>query len=150
MIHSTGPILLEAFADLANVKAIVWAGLPGQESGNALVDVLYGEVSPSGKLPFTIAKKASDYGTSIQSTTDNFSEGLYIDYRAFDKKSITPRYEFGYGICKLSPLSFSAVVNFKKHIQHSIIPISTYQAAPLLDLNPAQPSLVALRLSSTW
>ncbi|KAH6666913.1 glycoside hydrolase superfamily [Halenospora varia] len=98
VIHSVGPILLEAFADLANVKAIVWAGLPGQESGNALVEVLYGDVSPSGKLPYTIAKKESDYGTSIQATTDNFGEGLYIDYRYLDKNKITPRYEFGFGL----------------------------------------------------
>lgn len=100
VIHSTGPILLEAFADLESVKAIVWAGLPGQEPGNALVDILYGDVSPSGKLPFSIAKKASDYGTTIQSNSDNFAEGLYIDYRALDKKNIAPRYEFGFGLCK--------------------------------------------------
>lgn len=100
VVHSTGPILMEGFADLANVKAIVWAGLPGQEAGSALADVLYGDVSPSGKMPYSIAKKASDYGTTIQSNTDNFGEGLYIDYRAFDKKSIVLRYEFGFGLCK--------------------------------------------------
>ncbi|KAF2469918.1 glycoside hydrolase family 3 protein [Lindgomyces ingoldianus] len=98
VIHSVGPILMEAFADLDSVKAIVWAGLPGQEAGNALTDVLYGDVSPNGKLPYSIAKKAGDYGTTIQSTSDNFGEGLYIDYRALDKKSIVPRYEFGYGL----------------------------------------------------
>ena len=99
-MHTVGPIILEAFADLDNVKAIVWAGLPGQESGNALVEVLWGDVSPSGKLPYTIAKQQSDYGTTIQSGTDSFSEGLYIDYRYLDKNSIAPRYEFGYGLCK--------------------------------------------------
>jgi beta-glucosidase len=98
VIHSTGPILMEAFADLPNVKAIVWAGLPGQESGNALADVLFGDVNPSGKLPFSIAKKPSDYGTTIQANTDNFGEGLFIDYRVLDKKNIAPRYEFGYGL----------------------------------------------------
>jgi beta-glucosidase len=98
VIHSTGPILLEAFADLTNVKAIIWAGLPGQEAGNALVDVLYGDVNPGGKLPFSITKKASDYGTTIQANTDSFPEGLFIDYRALDKKNIAPRYEFGYGL----------------------------------------------------
>lgn len=98
VIHSTGPILLEAFADLPNVKGIVWAGLPGQESGNALADVLFGDVNPSGKLPFSIAKKPGDYGNTIQANTDSFGEGLYIDYRALDKKNIEPRYEFGYGL----------------------------------------------------
>ncbi|KAF4620126.1 hypothetical protein G7Y89_g14696 [Cudoniella acicularis] len=98
VVNSVGPIILESFADLANVKAIVWAGLPGQEAGNALVEVLYGDVSPSGKLPYTIAKSASNYGTSIQATTDGFSEGLFIDYRYLDKNKIDPRYEFGFGL----------------------------------------------------
>lgn len=98
VVNTVGPILLESFADLDNVKAIVWAGLPGQEAGNALVDVLYGVVSPSGKLPYTIAKSASKYGTTIQANTDSFGEGLYIDYRYLDKNKFTPRYEFGYGL----------------------------------------------------
>lgn len=75
--------------------------LPGQELGNGLVDVLYGSTSPNGKLPYTIAKQASDYGTAVVSGNDNFPEGLYIDYRHFDKEGIAPRYEFGFGLCKL-------------------------------------------------
>lgn len=100
--HSVGPIILETIVAQANVKAIVWAGLPSQENGNALVDVLYGVVSPSGKLPYTIGKTASDYGTAIARGDDNFPEGLFIDYRYFDKNNIAPRYEFGYGLCKYS------------------------------------------------
>ncbi|KAF2497446.1 beta-D-glucoside glucohydrolase [Lophium mytilinum] len=98
VIHSVGPIILESIIALDNVKAVVWAGLPGQESGNGLVDVLYGSTAPSGKLPFTIAKTVADYGTSVVSGDDNFSEGLYIDYRHFDKNSISPRFEFGFGL----------------------------------------------------
>lgn len=99
VVHSVGPVLLETILAQPNVKAIVWAGLPSQESGNALVDVLYGDVSPSGKLPYTIAKAAADYGTTISGGDSSFSEGLYIDYRHFDKAAIAPRYEFGYGLC---------------------------------------------------
>ncbi|KAK6532141.1 hypothetical protein TWF694_003301 [Orbilia ellipsospora] len=98
VIHSVGPVILEQFADLANVVAIVWAGIPGQESGNGLVDVLYGSKAPGGKLPYTIAKQASDYGTTIQGGDDSFTEGLFIDYRRFDAQGITPRYEFGFGL----------------------------------------------------
>lgn len=92
---------------------MIFAGVPGQESGNAIADVLYGDVNPSGRLPFTIARKEEDYGTLLNSTVDNdnrafpqsdFTEGLYVDYRAFDAHNITPRYEFGYG---LSYTSFS-------------------------------------------
>lgn len=101
VIHSVGPLILEKILAEKNVVAIVWAGLPGQESGNSLVDILHGNVNSSGKLPFTIAKKESDYGTAIaKGGVDEFKEGLYIDYRNFDKASITPRYEFGFGLCK--------------------------------------------------
>ncbi|KAH8160191.1 hypothetical protein CIB48_g8062 [Xylaria polymorpha] len=96
--HSVGPIILETILAQPNVKAIVWAGLPSQENGNALVDVLYGDTAPSGKLPYTIAKSANDYGTTISRGDDSFSEGLFIDYRHFDKSNIAPRYEFGFGL----------------------------------------------------
>lgn len=100
VVHSVGPIILESILALDGVKAVVWAGLPGQESGNALVDILYGLTNPSGKLPYTIAKTAGDYGTAIQRGDDSFGEGLYIDYRHFDKSGISPRYEFGFGLCE--------------------------------------------------
>lgn len=107
VVHSTGPIILETILAHPGVKAVVWAGLPSQENGNALVDVLYGLVSPSGKLPYTIAKSESDYGTAVQrGGTDLFTEGLFIDYRHFDKNGIAPRYEFGFGLCKFLPSPF--------------------------------------------
>lgn len=102
VVHSVGPVILETILAQPNVKAIVWAGLPSQENGNALVDILYGATAPSGKLPYTIAKSAGDYGTTISQGDDRFAEGLFIDYRHFDKANIAPRYEFGYGLCKLS------------------------------------------------
>ncbi|KAF2096300.1 beta-D-glucoside glucohydrolase [Rhizodiscina lignyota] len=104
VIHSVGPLILESILSNKNVVGIVWAGIPGQETGNGLADVLHGSTSPSGKLPYTIAKQPSDYGTDIVPGDDNYPEGLYIDYRHFDKAGITPRYEFGFG---LSYTSFS-------------------------------------------
>lgn len=113
VVHSVGPVILETILALPNVVAVVWAGIPGQESGNGLVDVLYGSVAPSGKLPYTIAKAQSDYGTAIASGDDSYSEGLYIDYRHFDNAGITPRYEFGFGLSyttfAYSGLSLSAI-----------------------------------------
>ncbi|KAK5072030.1 hypothetical protein LTR64_004192 [Lithohypha guttulata] len=112
VIHSVGPIDVSPWYNNENVTAIVWAGLPGQESGNAIVDVLYGAVNPGGKLPFTMAR-AGQYSTSILSEPNNgqfgapqqdFTEGLLIDYRAFDANNIDPIYEFGFG---LSYTSFS-------------------------------------------
>lgn len=62
-------------------------------------------MNPTGRLPYTIAKEESDYGHLLNSSVsfdrfpeDDFSEGLYIDYRAFDKNEIEPLYEFGFGL----------------------------------------------------
>ncbi|KAL6796240.1 family 3 glycoside hydrolase [Trichoderma sp. SZMC 28013] len=98
VVHSVGAINLETIVALPQVKGIVWAGLPSQESGNALVDILWGDVNPSGKLVYTIAKSPNDYNTRIVSGDDSFSEGLFIDYKHFDDAGITPRYEFGFGL----------------------------------------------------
>ncbi|KIM94749.1 carbohydrate-binding module family 6 protein [Oidiodendron maius Zn] len=99
VVHSVGPIILETILDAPGVRAVVWAGLPSSESGNALVDILYGDTSPSGKLPYTIAQSESDYpAVVITGPSDDFAEGLYIDYRHFDTNNIEPRYEFGFGL----------------------------------------------------
>jgi hypothetical protein len=44
---------------------VLWAGLPGQEAGNSLADVLYGDWNPSGRLPYTIAKRPEDYSAQL-------------------------------------------------------------------------------------
>ncbi|EMR69432.1 putative beta-glucosidase 1 protein [Eutypa lata UCREL1] len=105
VIHSTGIRTVDAWIENENITAVLYAGLPGQESGNSLVDVLWGDVSPSGKLPYTVAKQESDYGDVLNSSVsldkfpqDDFTEGLFIDYRAFDRDEIKPRFEFGYGL----------------------------------------------------
>lgn len=65
VIHSTGPTLLTDWYDNDNITAILWAGVPGQESGNAISDVLYGRVNPAGRTPFTWARTREDYGADV-------------------------------------------------------------------------------------
>ncbi|KAL4938264.1 hypothetical protein BDV06DRAFT_231957 [Aspergillus oleicola] len=99
VINTVGPRLMENWIEHDNVTAVLYGGLLGQESGFAITDVLYGDVNPSGKLAHTIGKNASDYPASIcETAVCDFSEGVYIDYRWFDAKNITPRYEFGHGL----------------------------------------------------
>ncbi|KAI1384850.1 glycoside hydrolase family 3 protein [Hypoxylon trugodes] len=106
IIHSVGPTLVTDWYDSPNVTAIVWAGLPGQESGRSIVDVLYGKVNPAGRTPFTWAAKREDYGTDILYEPNNgngapqqdFTEGVFTDYRALDKADIKPIFEFGFGL----------------------------------------------------
>ncbi|KAI3394178.1 hypothetical protein diail_3133 [Diaporthe ilicicola] len=104
--HSSGINMLP-FADHPNVTAILAAHYPGQETGNSLVDILYGVVNPSGHLPYTIALNETDYNapvtTSVQTDGADdwqsyFDEKLEVDYRYFDANNISVRYEFGFGL----------------------------------------------------
>ncbi|KAJ2894532.1 beta-glucosidase [Zalerion maritima] len=104
--HSSGINVLP-WADHPNVTAILAAHYPGEQTGNALVDVLYGAVNPSGHLPYTVALNASDYNapptTDIQTSGKEdwqswFDEKLEIDYRHFDANDMAVRYEFGFGL----------------------------------------------------
>ena len=106
VIHSGGPVSIGDYADSPNITGILWAGLPGQESGNSIADVLYGRVNPSAKLPFTLARTRQDYGTDVLYKANNgdgapqlaFTEGSFIDYRSLDQRNIDPVYEFGFGL----------------------------------------------------
>lgn len=104
VVHSTGPVILDSYQANPNITAILWAGVPGQESGNSIADVLYGRVNPGAKLPFTIAANRSDFGVDLLYTPNedvpqvNFQEGVFIDYRSFDLHNQTPTYEFGFGL----------------------------------------------------
>lgn len=86
-MHIVGPVLVEAWIDNPNVTAVLHAGIPGQESGNGLVDVLFGAVSPSARLPYTIARQRADYGTDVLYTSADatpqitYAEGTEIDYK---------------------------------------------------------------------
>lgn len=121
VIHSVGPVIVEQFADLPAVKAILFANLPGQESGNALADVLFGRIDASGRLPYTVGKDLADYGpgapvlyypNSFIPQVD-FKEGLYVDYRHFDREKLEPRYPFGHGLSfttfEITDLSINAL-----------------------------------------
>lgn len=69
MLPVVGPVLVKDWIDHPSVTAVLHAGLPGQESGNALVDVLFADglqaTNPSGRLPYTIAKQRTDYPADV-------------------------------------------------------------------------------------
>ncbi|CAO1599979.1 MAG: hypothetical protein LQ349_001251 [Xanthoria aureola] len=106
VMHTVGPVLLSNYSENPNITAILWAGLPGEQSGNSIADILYGRVNPGAKLPFTLGASREDYGADLLYIPNNgtdapqqsFTEGNFIDYRAFDKADVTPVYEFGFGL----------------------------------------------------
>ncbi|KAL1847142.1 hypothetical protein Plec18167_001984 [Paecilomyces lecythidis] len=99
IINTVGARLVDQWIENENVTAVLYSSLLGQESGNSIVDILYGDTNPSGRLTYTLAKNESDYPVGICETKQcNFTEGVYIDYRYFDAYNITPRYPFGHGL----------------------------------------------------
>ena len=139
IIHSPGTVDIGPYKENPNITAIVWAGLPGQESGNSLVDVLYGHYNPGGKLPFTMGENIDDYGVKVLQEANNgngapqadFTEGVFIDYRHFDQHNITPVYEFGYGL-SYTTFSFSDLQVQNQQAGPYVPSTGLTEAAPVL------------------
>jgi beta-glucosidase len=90
------------------VPGIIEAWYGGMEAGDAIADVLFGEVNPSGKLPCTFGKHLNDWlchqlgpksfpGTGNNGEVD-YLDGIWVGYRHFDEAGIQPRFPFGYGL----------------------------------------------------
>ena len=110
IINSPGPVNLE-WRD--KVKSIIFGGLAGPESGNAIADILFGDANPSGHLPFVMGRREqypadvkelpSEFGMLSDSEqeikdTVKYEEGLFIGQYWFDKKKEIPYYYFGHGL----------------------------------------------------
>lgn len=91
---------------LSDVKAVIQAWFLGSEAGHAIADVISGDVTPSGKLPFTFPVKLEDNGAhafnEMSYPGDNvdveYKEDILVGYRWHDTKNIKPLFEFGFGL----------------------------------------------------
>jgi beta-glucosidase len=106
VLNTGGPMLMPW---LDQVKGVVQAWYPGQEDGNAIASLLFGDVNPSAKLVQTFPKAMADLPTKTQSqypgVNDSkgvphaaYSEGLKVGYRWYDSQGIEPLFPFGYGL----------------------------------------------------
>jgi beta-glucosidase len=87
---------------LNEVAAVLQTWYLGQEAGNAIADILFGDVNPSGKLPTTFPKRLEDNPSFLNFPGENgevlYGEGIYVGYRYYDKKDIEPLFPFGHGL----------------------------------------------------
>ena len=89
---------------IEGIPAIMEAWYPGMMGGNAIANVLFGKVNPSGKIPITFPKKIQDSPAHKSSTTypgtDKviYEEGIFVGYRHYDKYDIEPLFPFGFGL----------------------------------------------------
>ncbi|KAL5113430.1 hypothetical protein ACEQ8H_008698 [Pleosporales sp. CAS-2024a] len=109
VLHGAAPNTIP-WRNNPNVTGILAAHMPGQETGNSIADILWGDVNPSGKLPYTIANNETDYAKNIVNSTallntedanawqSDFTEGNLIDYKEFDAGNKSVAYEFGFGL----------------------------------------------------
>jgi beta-glucosidase len=101
VLNTGGPVLMPW---LSQVPAVLEAWYPGEEDGNAISAVLFGDSDPAGKLPITFP--ASDGAVPASTPAQypgvngiaTYSEGLDVGYRYDDAKDITPLFPFGYGL----------------------------------------------------
>ena len=106
LVLNTGGLIDLAFTEeFSNIDAIVQYVQAGQEGGNALADILVGDVTPSGKMTDTWALTYGDYPNadffsykSGDVFCEEYREGIYVGYRYFDTFEVPVRYCFGHGL----------------------------------------------------
>ncbi|GAA2383236.1 glycoside hydrolase family 3 C-terminal domain-containing protein [Streptomyces glaucosporus] len=98
VVNAGAPVLLPWAGE---VPALLWAWLPGQEAGHALADVLLGRAEPAGRLPWTLPARAEDVPVPDALPADgtvDYTEGVHIGHRAWDRAGLTPAFPFGHGL----------------------------------------------------
>ncbi|MBQ8296867.1 MAG: glycoside hydrolase family 3 C-terminal domain-containing protein [Ruminococcus sp.] len=99
VLHNGSPVEMPW---LGNVKGLLEAYLGGQAVGEAVCEILFGSVNPSGKLAETFPKKLSDNPSYLnfpgEGDTVEYREGIFVGYRYYDFKEMDVLFPFGYGL----------------------------------------------------
>lgn len=148
ILNNGSAIDMRAWID--SVPAVLEAWLPGQAGAGAIIDILYGDVNPSGKLGETFPLKLSDTPAHFNFPGDDkevrYGEGIYVGYRAYDEQERQVLFPFGYGLSytqfeyshlQLSSSSFALdetlqvsvdVTNTGKHAGKEIVQLYVHDA----------------------
>jgi beta-glucosidase len=106
VLNTGGPVMMPW---LDHIRGLLEAWFPGQEDGNAIAALLFGDVNPSAKLPETFPRSQGDLPTRTPAQYPGvndaqgvphsaYSEGLLVGYRWYDAKNIAPLFPFGFGL----------------------------------------------------
>jgi beta-glucosidase len=102
VMTSGGGVDMTAWID--HVPALLEAWYPGQEGGAAVAQLLFGEFNPSGRLPISIERRWEDnpahdsYHPKAGTRKVEYTEGIFVGYRHYDKSTVKPLFPFGYGL----------------------------------------------------
>jgi beta-glucosidase len=102
VLYAGGNVDMNPWID--QTKGIIHAWYPGQEGAIALAEIIFGITNPSGKIPVSFETKLEDSPTFKSYWDDDkdlkveFTEGIFVGYRHYDKSAVKPRFPFGYGL----------------------------------------------------
>ncbi len=100
VLNTGDPVTMTKWIEKTPALLDMW--YDGQEGGNALASILFGDANPSGKLPVSLPKKFEDSPAATNYPGKNlevsYAEGIYVGYRYYDTKSIEPQFPFGFGL----------------------------------------------------
>lgn len=102
VVLKSGSAILMPWVD--SVPAILEAWYPGEEDGNAVAGILFGDFNPSGKLPITFPRDLEDLPANTPEQypgvagVAHYSEGVFVGYRHYDSNEIDPLFAFGHGL----------------------------------------------------
>ncbi len=114
------------------IAGLLDAWYPGENGNNAVADIIFGKINPSGHLPDTFAKHWRDepaYGHFPGHDGQViFNEGIYVGYRWFDKRDIQPQFCFGYGLSytrfSLGALTVKSTGTGKNRVLDVTVPVT--------------------------
>lgn len=100
VLNAGSPVSMGQWIDQVPGILVMWYG--GQEGGHGIASVLFGDFTPSGKLPVTFPRKIEDtpaYGHYPgENLHTEYAEGIYVGYRHYDRGNIEPLFPFGHGL----------------------------------------------------
>ncbi len=100
VVVNAGSVVTMDWADEASAVIQAWFG--GQEMADALVDVLFGDAEPGGRLPTTVPRRLEDTPAFTNYPGENgevrYGEGVFVGYRWYDARDIEPCFPFGHGL----------------------------------------------------
>lgn len=157
VVLKTGSAVLMPWLD--KVSTVLEAWYPGEEDGNAVARVLFGEVNPSGKLPITFPRTLEDVPASTPAQYPgidglaHYSEGVFVGYRHYDAKNIRPLFPFGHGLSyttfayrnlRVSPMPATGKRPAKLVVEADVQNSGNVEGAEVVQLYLGLPSLPAV------
>jgi beta-glucosidase len=137
VVVGTAPgAVLFPFAE--NISGLLLTFMPGQEAGNAIADILFGDTNPSGKLPLTIPNVENE----VEFTTEQYpginhtalyTEKLLVGYRWYNANNVQPKFPFGYGL-SYTQFSYSSIEVTGRSIHFNLTNIGMREGSEVAQL----------------